>query len=57
MPTDNRILLGELIGEGNMRHRRYCKEKGIWPIATTNWGPVQERDSHFIDLKKMSKKS
>ena len=27
IPTDDQMVLGELIGEGVRKHRRYCKER------------------------------
>ena len=56
MPTDHRMVLGELIREGSRRHRRYYKERAIWSIAVSKGGLVQEGDSHFSDLKKMVNK-
>ena len=56
MPTDHRMVLGELIGEGVRSHHRYCKDWAIWPIAATKGGLFQEGDSHFSDLKTMAKK-
>ena len=56
MPTDHRMLLGELIGERAMRHRRYCKERVIWIIAEAKGVPVQEGYSHFSGLRNMVKK-
>ena len=55
IPTDHRMVLGELIGEEVRRHHRYCKEQAIWNIAETRGGPLQEGDSHSSDLKRMVK--
>ena len=56
MPTYHRMVLGELIGEGARRHRRYCKERYIYPIAAEKGRGVQEGDSHFSELNKMVNK-
>ena len=48
--------MGEIIGEGVRRHRRYFRERSICPIAVSKGGPVQEGVLHFSDLKKMVKK-
>ena len=49
------MVLGELIGDRFMRHRRYCKDQATWPIMASNGGTVQDEDSHFNDLKQMVK--
>ena len=38
MPTDQRMVLGVLIVEGVMRHRRYVKERATWPITEAKGG-------------------
>ena len=55
VPTDHRMVLGELIGEGARVHCRYCKELAIYPIAAAKGGSMQEGDSKFSELKKMVK--
>ena len=55
MPTDHRMVLDELIGEGVRRHQWYCKEQATCPIAETKGGTWQEGDSQFNDLKWMVK--
>ena len=56
MPTDHRMVLGKLMGEGSRSHHRCCKGRDIWPIAASKGKTVHEGDSHFSDLKKMVKK-
>ena len=56
MPTYQRMLLGEIIGEGVRRYHMYCKELDTCPIAAAKGGMVQEEDSQFNDLNKMVKK-
>ena len=56
MPTDHRMVLGEIIGERVRRQRRYFKEKSIWTITATKRGTRQEGDSHFNNLKMGVKK-
>ena len=56
IPTDHQMVLGELIGEGVMRHRRYCKDRATWPITSVKGCMGQEGDSHFNDLKRRVKK-
>ena len=56
MPTDHRMVLGVLIGEGARRHRWYGKERATWPITEVKEGTKQEGNSHFMDLKRRVKK-
>ena len=52
MPTDHRMVLRVLIGEGVRRHRRYNKERTTWPITEAKGGKRQEGGSQFMDLKR-----
>ena len=52
MPTYHRIVLGEIIGEGVRRQRRYCKEQATCPITAAKGGRGKEGDSYFNDLKR-----
>ena len=56
MPTDHRMVLGELIGEGAKRHFWYGKERSTWSITAEKEGIVKEGNSHFNYLKRMVKK-
>ena len=42
IPTDDQMVLGELIGEGVRRHCRYCNDWYTWTITEANGGTVQE---------------
>ena len=56
MPTDHRMVLGKLIGEGARRHHWYGKFWSTWPIMEAKGGTGQEGGPHSIYLKQRVKK-
>ena len=56
MPTDHRMVLGILIGEGVREHLRYKKERNTWPITEATGGMRQDENAYFMDLKRRVKK-
>ena len=56
MPTDHRMVLGELIGEEARRHQLYDKERSTWPITSAKGGTGKEVGSYFNNLKRRFKK-
>ena len=56
MPTDHRMVLGELIGEGVRKHIWYFKERSTITIMSVKGGTGREGRSHFNDLKQRVKK-
>ena len=55
IPTDQRMVLGLIIGEGGRRHRGYNKERSNWTIMEVKGGTRQEGGSHFMALKQRVK--
>ena len=56
-PTDHRMVLGLLLGEGVMRHRAYIKGRTTWSIREDKWRRrLIEGDLHFRYLKRNTKK-
>ena len=55
-PTDNRMVLVVIIGEGATRHYTYLKGRTTWPIQEEKGRTSQDGDSLFRDLKGRVKK-
>ena len=56
-PTDHRMVLGVLFGEGVTRHRAYVTGRTTWPIREEKGRTRQnEGASHFRALKRKVKK-
>ena len=56
MPTNHKMFLGVLIGEGFMRYCAYVKGHPTWPIQEEKGGTRQEGASNSRALKRRVKK-
>ena len=55
-PTDHRMVLGVLLGDGVTRYRAYVKGQTTWPIPEEKGRARQiEGDFHFRVLKRKIK--